>query len=98
MNGRSLRPVGPLQATSRRLFAAALLGPCELFGCPGSMRAQLVRCVCERRRRVRPPTLLPRNKARLIHYRGDWKALRAGVEDDQFDALNLELIRTVRAV
>ena len=46
----------------------------------------------------RPLALLPRNKARLIHYRGDWKALRSGIEDDQFDALNLELIPTVWAV
>ncbi len=49
-------------------------------------------------RAVRPLALLPRKKARLIHYRGDWKTLRTSVENDQFDALNLELIPTVWAV
>ena len=42
--------------------------------------------------------LLPRNKAGLIHYRRDWEALGSGIEDDQFDALYLELILTVWTV
>ncbi len=39
--------------------------------------------------------LLPRDKAALIHYRRDRKTLGSGVEDDEFDALYIELIPTV---
>ncbi len=41
--------------------------------------------------------LLPRNKAGLIHCRRDRKVLGSGVEDDQFNALYLELVPAVWA-